>query len=977
MKYMNIISNPLIALLIAGSLGSTATFPNDKTSSGAPPSDSGEPCSEYLTTSSKLRYRFGKVSQFEMGLFGDESETPLVQKGVTYLFASILQKEGRLPTGSEIRDYISKAVKRRASEIYADSKATPIIFDGEQDGPRYTMNDALKEAESELHPYVLKLLKNSDQAIGPGGIFKNVTELFASLGEHFPDIFEAYRGKIYKQAFLFFRHRMRPPTIQELARILKFEDPKLLAEITQQPGFWDEGLFSDIGRHLDYARKRIKTAYARTLRGTDTPAAFRTRRTPPELERVVEVMALTKSNEHYRWRTQTGDYGRFEIAKGAKNKRTTNIDSMMAELTLELRAILGEVQIPNDAQDFEERWAFDMPVLFPGGINEVQSLSRSEFQPTFTSFEDTDKFSAEYADIVRQKVIDSPGLLISSVTPGWEIDWDLLNGMIQRSKDKGYPIILIPSTGSMQDLDPDLLNNPNIDILTNSIENKEFLLSHLPTNGSAKPLDKFKKPGMFKIGQQIIVASHIFAHESIPTAKNSLNQTQVFATGTINKPKVPAVGKFQKAKAIEIAAQTKRGFLVAEKGDRGLANEYGGVTNAWHVRPVEYKHPLRGAPGVFVDIDSAYTIQNTSARTAKVKKEKINIATIYAPDVHFLVANPRVLAAFKQLLAKLANDGVQVTIIMPDPIESKAINHHVEKKQQDKDALNRLVTSGQIFFEDEVNDAISSVNVLLNEFPGVTVVFQYSNHSDEWIQRNLVNQPTWLQLISNGPLIDEIRLACRRNGWTPLEYLLLHRKAFLERTSLDGNDSYKDGATFISDTSRVRTMRIGEPITTAPDNDDWQVALQHHGHQGANGGRSSFRTHSMGEARSITGDAHRPGYYGYGSNYWVGVGAMSLEQPFTLGGYSGWDGTLALVSSYNTIQPIKFDFSTLSFMQRPEVGILPGTSFFGDDPLGTNAPMDNDSLRRERDHDEFMNWILRDSEWIAAGRLRAPLEPNE
>lgn len=944
--------------------------------------EKSDSCEELLGTS-QLRYRFGRLSTIESLAFGDISGKTKPKRLLAYLFGSTIQSEGRLPTSSELVKSIEGIINRRAKEILTSENKSVLKNRNPEGGSTadfiMSRDEAVARATNELNPTIKSILNKPGPLIGKGGIFENYQDLLKLLNVEFPDVYKGTRGKIHKQAFLFFRHRMRPPSFRELAKILKFEDEVLLQQIILTPHFWDEGLFSDIGRHIDYARKRIKTAYARALRGTDTPAANRTRRVSIELSRLVEVMAITKSNEHYRWRAQTGDYGKFNLTTSNEKANREQAEAMMASLSVEMGAILGQVQIPNDNPRMEDRWVFDMPVLFPGGLPEVETLTRSEYQPTFTSFKDINKYPQKYAEFVKQKIVEAPGVILTSITPGWEVDWDFVEAMVRMAKHKGYSIVLMPTNGSTQDLDPKLLKYPEIMVLTATIENKELLLSNLPTNLSDNPQNNFKKPGMFKVGQQIILAGHFMLHETIPTSKNAINPTQVFIPGTINAPKVPAVGKFQEAKAIKVSRQMKRGFLVLEKIDKGVDNEYGGATNAWHPRPVEYKPPSKEVPGLFVDVDSAYIIDKKDNGETQIVKKKTPVATIYAPDVHFLANNPRIMTAFKQLLAKLKKDGVEVTIVFPDPIESKAINHHVEKKQQNRDSLNQLMTSGQIFFEDELNDAISNVNVLLSEFKDAVLVFQYSNHSDEWIEKNLVNQPTWLQLIANGPLIDEMRFACKMNGWSPLEYLLLHRKAFLERSSVDGSDGYKERAVFVSDTQRVRTMRRGEPLTSAPDMAGWEVSLQHHGHQGANGGRSSFKTHAIGEQRAIFGDAHRPFYYGYGENFVVGVGVMSLGPEFTYteGGYSGWDGTLAIVSSFNTIQALKFDPHSLSYIQRRELGVLEGEQFFGDDPLIALMPMDNDGLRRDRDRDEYMEWLLKDAKYISQRRIQAPTLQEE
>lgn len=887
-------------------------------------------CTDLLTggTEWSRRYTFGTLKQFESGLFSQNASH--MRTSLLGFYGNWIKFHSELPSENDIQGYFEYV--RSKQDSAETSPINPKIF-------------------------------------GKGGAFSNLEELLEVIQYVQPEFLNDIYSKILQQTALFIRHRMRPPTIRELAEAIHVKDLRLLMALTSdQNATWKALINSDVGRHIDYARKRIKTAYARAVRGTDTALVNRTRKIAPTLRRMTEIMILTKSNEHFQWRAMQGDYGKFALENPDGSFKVSEFEKMMTHLGHELAAAIGIEESPmNKSTRPEDRWIFPMPKLFPGGLDELHSSAVREYQPTFTSFEDTQRFGMNQAQKVKDKIEKAPGFIVAEVRPGLKVNWELVDGMIKYSKSKGYPIVLIPADGMFQDLDPDILKHPDLNVLTATIENRELSLRLFPNNMRKNPFSVIKEQGMYEIGQQIIIPHHTLAMEVIPTAQNHLNQTKIYASGSINLPEVAGIGKAGKARAEIMAKSMKAGFTVMEKIDRGEDRDFEGVGNHWHGRPIEFRAAEGEQPAVFVDGDMAYKIRK-GPRKNIVSVEKTGAVHFLLPDVHFIVANPHIMKALKDLFSRYIADGLQVVLVLPDPIDSKAINAHVEKKQMNQDALHKLYKSGGLSFEDEINDAIGNVNVLLTEFPLATVVFQYSNHSDEWIQRDLMNNPSWLQLIINGKLISEIRTACDYNGWTPLEYLLLHRRKMLDRIVIDKSDSYKEKAVFISDPSRVRTMRAGEPLSSSDMNPDYRTFFHHHGHQGANGGRSSFKTHMRGEKRIITGDAHRPGYEGRGDNMWIGVGATSYQQDYTAGGYSSWGTPIALVSPYGTMGFFDYDPYSKAYMQRPEIGPLPPSDFFGNDPLKVIAPMDDDQRRRDLDSQEFLEWFKTQRQWLIKGQ---------
>ena len=822
----------------------------------------------------------------------------------------------------------------------------------------------------------LALMQNPE-SLYQGGIFSSLEDLVERVREKNGAAVEPVIQDMVKRTFQFIRFRLRPPTVGELARMLNTTDLELIRILTSRKSiFVEKGLQTELGRHLDYARKRVKIAYASAIRGTYTANANRTRKVEPTLRRMVEILIMTKSNEHYQWRAFLGDYGKYRLVDSDGNLDESELDKMMESLVGELKLILSG-DGPDQSQNprLEDRWVLSMPRLFPGGMTEVHESSLREYQPTFTSFVDIKNFSLEKAQHIQNLITHAPGFIVSEIKPGFKVNWDLLDGMIAYSKKNNYPLILVPADGMFQDLDPKILSHPDIHVLTAEISNNELALLLYPNNNRQEPFGAFKKQGMFRIGQQIILPHHTLAHEVIPTSSNHVNQTQLYTTGSVNLPEVPAVGKSAQAKAYQLARQIKPGFLVVEKIDLGPnRNDLGGVGNHWQARPVEFRFGKNQAPSVFVDRNAAYLIAKGQLGPGRVEiRSGSSPRSIVAPDLHLITADPEILSAFLDLLKQLVPDiKTPFAIVAPDALDSRSINGHVEKKQQDWKALGKMVRSGQIRFEDEINEAVGDINVLQKYFPNATFVFQYSNHTDEWITKNLINQPTWLQLVANGDLINEINFACRMNGWTPLEYLFIHREGFLRKANLSGNDGhYRQFVNFVSDPSRIRTMKMGDSLSSVDMDSDWNVTLEHHGHQGANGGKGAFKTHATSNSRAFTGDAHRMGYVMNGSNYygdvpsaWIGVGSTSFRQPYSSGGYSSWGVGIGVVSEYGTMTLYQYDPNSKSFLQRKDIGPLPPEQFFGADPLRVRGAMDDDQRRRDIDQNEFKIWFKTQIQWI-------------
>jgi hypothetical protein len=237
-------------------------------------------------------------------------------------------------------------------------------------------------------------------------------------------------------------------------------------------------------------------------------------------------------------------------------------------------------------------------------------------------------------------------------------------------------------------------------------------------------------------------------------------------------------------------------------------------------------------------------------------------------------------------------------------------------------------------------------------------LFQYSNHSDEWIHRNLLNQISDVQRLVNGPVISELSAALDANpGMAALEYLINEREEFNKSIDLRNTDDHYNRNNYVSDPSRVRVLRPGDPLPGNRDS-EYNTFSHNHGHKGSNGAKGSPASHAEGMHRQITGDRHSPGYLARGTNFWAGVGATSLVQPYTRqGGYSSWGLAMAQIFDDGTMTLMYMDLNNMRFVQDPEGEFSTPEVFFGDEPLNPNGPVDNDDLRRERDTELFNEFV--------------------
>lgn len=164
-----------------------------------PPSSWGqmpmEDCAIAATSETAVRYNFGSLRSLADKSKNQDGEA-WVRDSLLYVYAKTMVQKRRFPTNEELT---------RLLESFLPKPLT----DSEEDD-----NRSSREIEAEA--YATTLLGNLSLIMGVKGIWKNHVELVAAATNEYPEIFARVRGYIQRQAFMFFRHRLRPPSFEEL-----------------------------------------------------------------------------------------------------------------------------------------------------------------------------------------------------------------------------------------------------------------------------------------------------------------------------------------------------------------------------------------------------------------------------------------------------------------------------------------------------------------------------------------------------------------------------------------------------------------------------------------------------------------------------------------------------------------------------------------------------------------------------------------
>ncbi|MEO0335857.1 MAG: hypothetical protein AAF202_05665, partial [Pseudomonadota bacterium] len=418
-----------------------------------------------------------------------------------------LTKEKRLPTADELRDQLLSTLPKQFRSMFENAN---VLRDGENEDGETSVDemtqeewDALDDEESDIYteevfveqysqelynflmdPQPMVSTYDADGNVIEPGLFMDYNALVVSMEQADPAAYRRLEAKIANQSMLWFSQKLVPPTVRQLASVLGFDQDTgihILFAMTASEMMWKRASRSDsFMLSMQRAEARVIQAYARAIRGTDTPHAYRTRRITPTTRRIAEVLGLTRENTWYRSRLLSGHQGRFDLADLDEREAAMVILEKQLSHMIGAYDENGEVYNIHHDPDFNNpEWIFAMPRLFgrngvmsdadgarlsafdvvdgeenpeaaqaaeeasedldaiAGGYADTRSpgiialheAARTMFRGTFNSYVDTNVFNQENGDVLIQKIEESKGMVISSFTPGREINWQMVEGM--------------------------------------------------------------------------------------------------------------------------------------------------------------------------------------------------------------------------------------------------------------------------------------------------------------------------------------------------------------------------------------------------------------------------------------------------------------------------------------------------------------------------------------------------------------------
>ena len=500
----------------------------------------------------------------------------------------------RLPTVDELQEKMLSSIPKKFRAMFRDSN----VLNHDDEAIEILAEEFVEEFSQEFYDFMMSprplvSIRNTKQEVVEAGLFDNYDELVLALQRSSPESSARLERRVANQAMLWFSQKLVPPTVRQLAAVMGFDmvtGIHILFAITKDDAMWRRASRSDAYMlSMQRAEGRVIQAYARAVRGTDTPHAFRTRKIQPTNRRITEVMGLTRENTWYRSRLLSGLNGRFDLTNEDERAQAMAIlEHQLAHMIGATDAEGNPIDVNQDEAYNNPEWIFGMPQLF-GSVDELHDAARTMFRGTFNSYVNSDVMNLQNGEALIEKIEQSRGMVISSFTPGREINWELVEGMKAKAKEEGKTLVLIPDKGgTLEGTDERLLSDPEINILPTTVANNYLKLWLYPNSDRSRAFSGIKTIENYRHGSTVIVPHHTMEHEVRPSGTNHLSPTKLYSTGSINFGAVGGVGAAQSAKAEKITNQIKQGFLVVEKVNS--KNESLSLHNRWHIRPVEWRN---------------------------------------------------------------------------------------------------------------------------------------------------------------------------------------------------------------------------------------------------------------------------------------------------------------------------------------------------------------------------------------------------
>ncbi|MBY0369368.1 hypothetical protein K2X33_01695 [bacterium] len=575
------------------------------------------------------------------------------------------------------------------------------------------------------------------------------------------------------------------------------------------------------------------------------------------------------------------------FAEGYNKKAFKGMRARLAKAFSRVSKDLGRFATPSEMAAALDMSVDDLAKAFGedglfGDDDALKALSQKLVPNNFRYVMNTDIFNPERRERFEKALRENKAFLLTCAVAGIGVEPTFYQSALKLMELKDADMIVYAANMVTQGLDPVLLNNPRIHILTESAELSPWMmLDNIKLIAKQiNPLMGLERLG--GLGQTVIVGSPKMHVRTLPS-KSTLTPKKLMTTGAITKNEYSGPSdKYIKQRTSKIAKRDHViGALLLEKrrGTHALVD----VESAGHfyARHIEFMPKAGG----FVDLGMLYTPEGA-------KRTTIEAAVL--GDIHVGMTDERLMKALRDQILKFKPK----RIVLHDLMDGRSINHHEQ---------NRLLTlaakarDGMLDLQKEVNQVIAFVNSLLALDSSLNIVVVPSNH-DAWLHN-------WLEA---GQFMRE-----PHNMRLGLE---------LATYKHDGKDPFKEVLMKgIEYPKRMIFLERGQDFRVAEQN---PVELGQHGDKGANGSRASLQGMGVAFGRVVYGHTHTDSR----RNGSVNIATMTVTpMPYAAEGTSNWSQSLALVDSFGGIQVLEY-FNGGFYSEPEEKETDPATFFYPEFP---------------------------------------------
>lgn len=820
------------------------------------------------------------------------------------------------------------------AQFFKTKKRTPIADELTRRLVKYRRKDvSLEEGQENLLERVLENFAEYEEIAGNLGSPQDILRVAVrELESHFLPL----RTKVGQELVRYFSKHLRFPTLEQLTEKGKFRSVEELdILIGDRDKFVAEALAHEANQtHILNAHNKVITAFLRAMSQRDVPDHTKVQNNTPTFEEIFIALTRAATNKDILVDAAAERFGPADLAR-----------------------LIGGAEARPEAANSPRR-DFNVPVLFADGLRQVEEEARLQHPTAFRNYHSEHLFPISRAEAVRDAIREKSGFVVTSVTAGIPTDPAMLAIFRHVAKKFDHPAIVMPTNLVLEGIDRQLLEAPDVHVLTNTIENRYLRLwasfPVMPKNQN--PFASTDQRRQFRAGQLSIIAHPQLALRVVPTSSNEIRPTIHIATGSISQPIYPSRHPVQMRTAALAKNYHSNGFWIVQKADRTAGVTREGVSNVWHPRFVEFKVDEIGDGNVRVaatDMGIEYVAVPVGENEYRVEERRQDPKALVLGDVHVYAANHRLLALYRQLARRFP--GLRY-VIAHDMQDNLSINPHEWRKNPG--LIRERFKRGELDLHREIMASIEFVNSWLVAFPDIYVVKPFDNHG-VWLNFLLDDPTATTQNVINNEILEELRAARRRGFRDPYEYLMTDRHNFAASLPAAERARFEASTIFCVDPLRFRQLGDDDKFNIGPEKR--HLYLNFHGDAGINGARGSIRSHASANEGSISGDSHQLALWGG----YLNVGTSTrLKIGYNNKGYSSWTNGVALAYPDGTRQLLVYLGIADNFEPRPGEEPLPPDLFFAGEELSVQ-PTDNQLLPNAEVIDTHSQWLD-----VLRGRLR-------